>query len=758
MADRGERICFGLAGAEDRRLFGGYLAELGYKPLEITEGNIPEGDLYLLDKSWARRIGREALARKRTDRFYLPLLVALHAGEDSAPWLAAGFDDCLRLPVPKGDLKARLAILLHVRRQSRQIAAQAEAALQKSEERYRTYIEEASDYIFTVDPDGKIATANRAMCRALGYSEDELKGMAALDLVLPEARRIAAEALERVAKGERVPAVEIPVVTRRGEQAYVQIRSRAFFREGKLAETLHIARDVTEQRLAEQERQASEERYRTLVEASPDAIVLLDPERNILACNEALTRMTGYSREEVIGKSARIFYRSDEEFRSFGQRVYGEVQKRGFFRTEWEPLNREGKPLVTEAIVSAVRRPDGIVSGYVAIARDISERKRLEAEFLQAQKMEAVGRLAGGVAHDFNNLLTVVQGYAEMALRRLEPSDPLTRDLNQILTAASRSADLARQLLAFARKETASPQPLVLNDSVAGMLNMLRRLIGEDVELQWRPGKDPWPVKIDPAQVDQILANLIVNARDALAGPGKITVETANVVLADEAAVRHADFQPGPFVMLAVSDTGSGMDQETLARIFEPFFTTKEHGRGTGLGLATVYGIVKQNGGFIHVYSEPGQGSTFRIYLPRCEPAGAVRGKAVRTGPKRTGSETVLLVEDETPLLELATRLFKNLGYTVLAASSPSHAIEVARQHTGEIHLLMTDVVMPEMNGHRLWQELVALRPGLKCLFVSGYTADVIAHHGVLDEGVHFLPKPFTLETLAIKVREAIEG
>lgn len=433
------------------------------------------------------------------------------------------------------------------------------------------------------------------------------------------------------------------------------------------------------------------------------------------------------------------------------------MQKDGFFRSDWEPINREGKPLTTEAIISAIRGPDGTLSGYVAIIRDMSERNRLQAELLQAQKMEAVGRLAGGVAHDFNNLLTVVQGYAEIALRRLDPADPLVRDLKQILKASSHSTDLTRQLLAFARRQTASPQPLVLNDSVAGMLNMLRRLIGEDVELQWRPGKDLWPVRIDPAQIDQILANLIVNARDALSGPGKITVETANVVLSEEDRARHADFLPGPFVMLAVSDTGSGMDQATLARIFEPFFTTKEHGRGSGLGLATVYGIVKQNGGFIHVYSEPGTGSTFRIYLPRSEGRGPSPKEAVRPEHKKTGTETVLLVEDEAPLLELATRLLRSLGYTVLSAADPAQALQIAKAHDGDIHLVMTDVIMPGMNGRELFRRLLEHRPGLKCLFTSGYPSDVIASHGVLEQGVHFLEKPYNLERLAAKLREAIE-
>jgi ABC-type amino acid transport substrate-binding protein/signal transduction histidine kinase/CheY-like chemotaxis protein len=386
--------------------------------------------------------------------------------------------------------------------------------------------------------------------------------------------------------------------------------------------------------------------------------------------------------------------------------------------------------------------------------RSEHKRKSLEDQLLQAQKMEAVGRLAGGVAHDYNNMLGVIIGYAGLGLDRLDASDPLYSDLEEILKAAKRSTDITRQLLAFARKQTIAPVPLDLNQTVEGMLKMLRRLIGEDINLAWLPKEGLWQVKMDPAQIDQILANLCVNARDAIAGVGKVTIETAKVTFDEAYCADHAGFLPGEFVMLAVSDDGCGMDKGTLENIFEPFFTTKDVDQGTGLGLATVYGIVKQNNGFINVYSEIGKGTTIKIYLARH--AGAV----VETKPEssaeipRGQGEIVLLVEDEISMLNLTTRILERLDYFVLAAETPGEAMRLAAEHAGEIHLLITDVIMPEMNGRDLANQLQSLYPELKTLFMSGYTANVIAHRGVLDEGVHFIQKPFSMKELAGKIRE----
>jgi CheY-like chemotaxis protein len=370
--------------------------------------------------------------------------------------------------------------------------------------------------------------------------------------------------------------------------------------------------------------------------------------------------------------------------------------------------------------------------------------------------MEAVGRLAGGVAHDFNNMLQAILGHAELALIEAPAGSRLRESLMEIQIAGQRSADLTHQLLAFARKQTVSPKVLDLNDTVSGMLKMLHRLIGENIQLLWIPGAGLWSIKMDPSQIDQILANLTVNARDAIANVGKVTIETANVTFDDTYVRRRPECVPGDYVMLAISDTGRGMNEDTQARIFEPFFTTKEFGKGTGLGLAIVFGIVKQNKGFIYAYSEPGQGTTFKLYFPRAEEE-AKEAKQPAALRSLRGKETVLLVEDEEQILNIGRLILEEHGYTVLTACTPAAAITLTLEHRQPIHLLITDVVMPGMNGQELKQQLIQSYPDLKCLFVSGYTANAIAHSGVLDDDVHFLQKPFTIRTLAEKVREVLE-
>lgn len=386
------------------------------------------------------------------------------------------------------------------------------------------------------------------------------------------------------------------------------------------------------------------------------------------------------------------------------------------------------------------------------------ERESLQEQFIQSQKLESVGRLAGGVAHDFNNMLGVILGYTELLLDGVENADPQAERLLEIQKAAERSAVLTRQLLAFARKEVVSPKVLELNETVGSLLKMLRRLIGEEIDLSWLPGPELGQVKMDPGQMDQLVVNLCVNARDAIDGVGKITIETDNITLDEIYCAEHLDFIPGDFVMLAVSDDGHGMSQETLQHIFEPFFTTKSADEGTGLGLAMVYGIVKQNQGFVNVYSEPDQGTVFKVYLPRCTERTHQVQTVVRRPPQKTGEETVLLVEDEETILNLGRTMLTRLGYEVLSAGSPEAAIGLAREHAGEIHLVLTDVILPEMNGLELSRELEAIRPNIKKLFMSGYTADVIAHQGVLNEGIHFIQKPFSMRTLSDKIREALEG
>jgi CheY-like chemotaxis protein len=372
--------------------------------------------------------------------------------------------------------------------------------------------------------------------------------------------------------------------------------------------------------------------------------------------------------------------------------------------------------------------------------------------------MESIGRLAGGVAHDFNNMLNVILGHVELALQQTDPSSTLHADLDQVQSAARRSADLTHQLLAFARRQTVVPQVLNLNDVVTGALKILRRLIGEDIDLVWMPGHDLWSVRVDPSQVDQLLTNLAANARDAIDGVGRITIRTENVVLDEGHCAGHDGFRPGRYALLEMTDNGRGMDQETQAHIFEPFYTTKSEGHGTGLGLATVYGIVVQNSGFVGVTSEVSCGTTIRIFLPYV--AGEAPLSDTRGGAEtlRTGTETILLVEDEPMVLGLSKALLERLGYAVLPASLPSEAIRLVEEHTGKIDLLVTDVVMPEMNGRDLAARLLALSPQTKCLFFSGYTDSAVSADGVLGEGVFFLQKPFSLKDLASKVRDALES
>jgi signal transduction histidine kinase/CheY-like chemotaxis protein len=381
---------------------------------------------------------------------------------------------------------------------------------------------------------------------------------------------------------------------------------------------------------------------------------------------------------------------------------------------------------------------------------------QMEGQLIQAQKMESIGRLAGGVAHDYNNISSIIIGYTELSMDTVGPDDPIYPNLEAVFNAANRASDITKQLLAFARKQAIAPQVIDLNKTVDSMLNILRRIIGEDIDLVFLPGKETWQINIDPSQIDQILANLCVNARDAIPDVGNVTIETNNTTFNENYCSDHAGATPGEYTLLVVSDNGMGMAPEILDNIFEPFFTTKEVGQGTGLGLSTVYGIVKQNNGFINVYSEPGTGTTTRIYLPRHE--GSQVDDCVESfGAISQGQgETVLLVEDDKPILELGKKMLQNLGYSVLVANSPLEAVVLVKEHKKKIHLLITDVIMPKMNGHELASKLKIEYPDLKVLFMSGYTANVISHHGVLEEGINFISKPFSKKDLAIKIREVL--
>lgn len=516
---------------------------------------------------------------------------------------------------------------------------------------------------------------------------------------------------------------------------------------------LLIVKEENVRTLAEEELRASEQRYRHLFEQNPAMMLIYEKgSLQLLAVNEAFLLNYGYSTEEALALRLPDLYPAEEQARI--TEVAAKIS--GYSNVgEWHHRRKDGSRLTIVATSNDISYQGR--SARIAVITDLTEQKRLEVQLQQAQKLESVGRLAGGVAHDFNNMLGVILGHAELGLLHIDPGHRVYSDLMAISKTAERSAELTRQLLAFARKQTIAPKVLNLNDVVPGMLKMLQRLIGEDVSLAWHPGANIWQIKIDSSQLDQILANLLVNARDAIEDVGRIIIETSNSVIDESFCADHSDIVPGEYVRLSVSDTGHGMDKETLANIFEPFFTTKELGKGTGLGLATVYGAVKQNGSYIYVNSEQGTGTTFSIYLPRCEGTNERAPKEGEAEASPKGSETILLVEDEPELLNMATMILTQLGYSVLAAKNPDEALRLAGKHDGDIDLLMTDVVMPGMNGRVLANNILSLYPNIKCLFMSGYTADVIALHGVLDEGVHFIQKPFTMNDLAGKLREVID-
>lgn len=642
----------------------------------------------------------------------------------------------------------------------------ANEELKSMEEMYRLSFEHVTDVIYTADADLHITGISPSVERLLGYKPQDFIGRSVADLgniLVPRFLEQAVSDMRSVLKGETILAATYQFIARDGTIKCGEVSGSPIIREGRIIGMISVARDVTERKKLEDALLTSEASFTMLVNTIPDIVVRTDLSGKIIFTNDYVTKVTGYTHEELEGRNLLDFIYPDEQA--------GAIQKMTAMLSEgrqgpsiYHLIMKDGRRVPFEVNGDVLLDQDGKPFGRVHICRDISlrmqaerEKEQLQEKLIQVQKIESIGRLAGGIAHDFNNMLGVILGHVELALERTQPSQTLHAHLQEIRKAAQRSADLTSQLLAFARRQTVSPMILNTNETITAMLKMLQRLIGEDINLAWLPGPNVWPVEIDPSQIDQILANLCVNARDAINGTGKVTIETGNIALDKTYCTDHPGFIPGEYVLLTVSDDGCGMSRETQSRLFEPFFTTKETGKGTGLGLATVYGIVKQNNGFINIYSEPGEGTTCRIYLPRHYG----RGKSVRFEDKQEtllhGGETVLVVEDEPAILDLIHIILKGQGYSVLAAATPDEAISLASEYEGDIHLLLTDVVMPKMNGRDLAGILQSRHPHLKCLFTSGYTANVIAHHGILDDGVHFIAKPFSRKDLAFKVRAILD-
>ncbi len=632
-------------------------------------------------------------------------------------------------------------------------------------------VENSDNIVVVKDLDLRVVATNPAFAKAAGHpTVDTMIGKTDAEIfgVTPDTEPIRSY-MEDERRAQTLPPGEYilreePVVTPDGGVRTVLTKKYPIYdRSGNLIGTGNISTDITERKQAEERQKNLATELEEILDSLPDAVVYADTDRRIKKVNPSFTRIFGYNRDEILGKKTRIIYRNDEEYLEQGRKRYNPKAPQMWEPYEFYHVRKDGTEFISETVGTPVHNSQGEVVGLLGLVRDITEKKqseseneKLQAQLRQAQKMESVGRLAGGVAHDFNNMLGVILGSAEMALDDTSPYDPQYASLKEIYKAARRSSDLTRQLLAFARKQTISPEILDLNKTVEAMLKMLRRLIGEDIDLSWMPGSPLWKVKMDPSQIDQILANLCVNAKDAIAGTGRVTIETVNVTLDEAQCAEQVGFLPGEYVLLALSDNGCGMDSETMSHLFEPFFTTKAVGHGTGLGLATIYGIVKQNGGFIYVESEPGRGTTFSIYFPRHVYKVEAFSRAETKTSAELGSETILLVEDEEAMLNMAKTMLERLGYRVLACGTPVEAERLTLEHGGEIHLLMTDVIMPEMNGRELAERLISRYPNMRSLFTSGYTADVIGRHGVLNEGVHFIQKPFSKKDLAAKVREAL--
>ncbi|MFH0727379.1 MAG: response regulator [Pseudomonadota bacterium] len=721
-------------------------------------------DLVLLDIVMEKMSGFQVMDRMADQHLDVPVIIITgHASTASAvEALRRGAYDYLRKPFEPEELFASVKNALAQRR-LQQDKYRMKRNLQDSEEHFRTLFNQASDCIFIVDPTPEagpvIVDVNDAACSAYGYTVKEFLGKPFSSIDAQDAGKCGSERVPRLMSGEQF-IYESEHIRKDGTLFPVEVSAR-LTHIGSRPIIYAIERNITERKRAEEALRKSEEWLKSVFRVAPIGIGVAK-NRILQDVNPRLCEMTGYTQAELIGTSARVLYPTREEFEYVGREKYRQISKTGAGEVETRFRTKDGS-VIDVLLASTPMNSLKFSAGMTFTALDITERKRaavekekLQTELFQAQKMEAIGRLAGGVAHDFNNMLSIILGRAELARMKIKSSDLLYKDLCDIEAVGKRSANLTRQLLGFARKQAITPKILNLNNTIASLLKMLRRLIGEDVGLLWKPAADLWPVKMDPAQIDQILANLVINARDAIKDVGKVIIETGNVVLDEAYCAVHKGFVPGEFTLLAVSDDGCGIDRKTLPNIFEPFFTTKDIGKGTGLGLATVYGITKQNHGFINAYSELGRGSTFKIYLPRYGGGSAGGTAEAPVGSVTGGSETILLVEDEPEILGVVTTMLESLGYAVLSVESPDEAIRLTREHSGEIHLVITDVVMPEMNGRDLSDRLLSLYPNLKCLFMSGYTANVIAHHGVLDEGVRFIQKPFSMRDLAATIRQIL--
>jgi two-component system, cell cycle sensor histidine kinase and response regulator CckA len=629
-------------------------------------------------------------------------------------------------------------------------------ALKRSEEKYRLLVENSLQGLAIIQ-NGRIAYCNSAYAAISGHTISELLSFPdTTSLIHHDDHTLVFERYKDRLTGKPVPShYEHRIIRKDGAERWVDVNASIVEFNGSPAVQI-VDMDITERKHAEQVLRDSTEYLSQIINCIGDPIFVKDRSHKFVLMNDALCAFTGMSRNKVLGRTGFKFVPRNEAALLWEQEeaVFTTGKE---FMAETDITDGQG------SVRAVMTRKSLLVDKHgqkqiLGVLRDITEPKRLEAQLRQAQKMEAIGALAGGVAHDFNNLLSVIKGYTELILEDCGQSDPKRKDLEQVAKAAERAAALTSQLLAFSRKQILQPRNLDLNEAIAEISSMLSRLIGEGIQLTSIAGSDLGLINADPAQIQQVIMNLAVNARDAMPNGGKLTIETTNIDFDENYARFHPTAQEGPYVMMAISDTGIGMDPATQARIFEPFFTTKEKGKGTGLGLSMVYGIVKQSGGFIWVYSEQGKGTSFKIYFPRIKGEAPHISDEDKSGDDAHGLETVLIAEDEDAVRTLACRILREWGYTILEAPDGVEALRLAREYTGIIHLIITDVIMPGMSGRALVSQLKAARPEIKSLYISGYTDNAIVHHGVLDSKVAFLQKPFTVKSLTCKVRNVLDS
>ena len=720
-------------------------------------------DLILSDFNILGFEGLQVLETVRATGSNLPVIIVTGTGSEevAAEAIKRGAADYV-IKTPKHI--QRLPHTIHAVLEKKRLEderRQMEEALRESQNKFK--------YVFEYSVIGKSITlpsgelqVNKAFGDMLGYTQEELQNQRWQDITHPDDIELSQKVTDALLSGEQDSTrFSKRYIHKKGSIVWADVSTS--LRRDKAGKPLYFITslsDITERKQAEDALRLQS----AALNAAANAIVITDRAGLIQWVNPAFYDLTGYTTAEAIGKNPRELVKSGQHDQAFYKNLWDTILAGQVWRGEIINRRKDSSFYTEEETITPVRGERGEISHFIAIKHDITSRKALEAEnknlteqFYQAQKMDSIGQLAGGIAHDFNNLLVPIVGYAELGMRAVPPDSKLYIHFKQIKGAGGRAAGLTRQILAFSRRQVLEMTIVDLNQVIVEFEKMLQRLIRENITLKIHPAGDLSAIKGDKGQLEQVLLNLIINARDAMPDGGRLTIETANVALDEAYAAGHVGAQPGPHVLLAVSDTGNGIDAVTRQHIFEPFFTTKTRGHGTGLGLSTVFGIVKQHGGNIWVYSEPGQGTTFKIYLPVAEmliPTARPEQAAVGL---LEGTETILVAEDEAAVRELVSSTLREYGYRVLEAGDPAKGLELASAYQGTIHLLLTDVIMPGMNGRELFQRLVIDRHDLKVLYMSGYTDNAIAHHGVLDEGTAFLQKPFTIHTLLQKVRAMLK-